>query len=1304
MPKINSLLSPPHSKVTLRAMAVYQKHLPCLPVGSNFFGLNRMDKSVENRFAGQNLWVRPVSDGDYTRGSLLLNRIQGRTPSIQFTQQERRLLLEAYMVNGDEEKLSKIIHILSRQCSDHFHLDVPKSISYTILSSTLPSIKQTALWCALLSQWHYCQPFLTSGDRKEGLSHIEARLFGVALATARWPKNKQVLLDQLELALVKPYPCPYRRPGTNYWDGWCNLATLLPPSIREACMTYVADAEHIFVQKFPLAEMLEDRHETGFCTTTNLGISTFRPSTKHREALLQDARPKVSPVHVEETRKRYIPSVFSSNARHLHDEVTYKEAFHGFVRFFAAYRGCRHYGSRVPDEELASHSAICHKLWRLVRYFLTILIHPSRSSKWAVVMKDHDTESHPLSRLIQCWLEEWQPFFAEMETSGALNIHDLDAVVMARIATVGPTLFQSVLRPSHPFFRHPASLVWGLLFSISSSHSQRLHLVVLCELWLQGCMEDRDLWAVLINICRFMTEPEWHNPDDNMMGEAESLGRSDDMSDEPSSVSPESLVEPLAIVDLEAVGKPSSALVHGATGHVVMGAKVQDWLARGHPRASGGLLEGYVDRVCKWVVVPSTPPPYLFATPFASLMAQQLRMLALPTPLMIVPDLLMDLESPSFMHSLLDRSWEPTVQPVLGPHLLYVEPDESKVEGIDETMAFEKQVQVGIHWNAALLSESLGLRGKKRGDMDLDDAVVLSSFSYRNLGRAIGEVFGRSWSGPTLVWHALATSPSDPPSLTDADAVDAYAKEIVEAWHAADTKPAPAIAYHIPDITTTAAKDPFDSDEENVESNRKWFEASNKLLANIPPSEGADVQMRMSLARQKELGISGKSGHYVKPSDAKDKSYAEAYNLANIKREARGLPPIEEEPTIYETIVGGKDEELPYKDHEDTSSISSTEDEEEATRPEPPPLPSNPRMRIIELDPKTPVAEKRKRRRPRQSTTQAKAQPPSSTSRPSDDHIKNYLDLLPETITSPQKKTSRKNAQEWKNRCRRHVAFRPPLSGNIRTLAHDIEHFPICLGPPDMEATLVFCDTKWYWLQRFKDAVRTDDPHLQLWYQCASMTWKSWVVGELSPGPQIWQEPTSKSFMAAIQIPAPKRNFLTRCHVTQGYNFMAMDSATTRRFYPIMSFFNALPHIKEVSDRSKSSFYSMLYWIIFPRAFGYIASAQSMGFGMIKDSDSLPILVPVMWDLRPFSYKDDGETSDIVTFFLGGIPFVDTDLGLRAMLGRLFGVGFSGRAHPKRLDYIKEIFNQAYEMAPSLGLKVDDQAFAMFERIRATLR
>ena len=1349
-------------------MAVHNKTLPCLPVGSNFFSLNRLDKSPESRFASHSMWVRSTRETDYTKGSALLKRLQGRSPTLNFSQTERLLLLEAYILGGQEEELSKIFHILGKQCDDMFHVDVPKAIAHAILSTTLPSGKQTVLWASLLSQWKFCQPYLKSGNRREGMKHVQARLFGAALAACRWPKSKQSLLDTLELALHEPPPCPFRHPDVDYWDGWFDPVHI-PACIRKDCLVYTDQAVRLIGQKFPLEEYIESRSATGYATTTNLASATFRPSSKHQEALLEQARqPKLSPLYDADTRKRFIPSVFSSNERRLGDELTYKEAFQGLVRFLALYQACRYYAPKVKDDALGDHSLACDTLWRLVRYLLAILVHPERSSPWAVLLLDHDKHAHPFTRMVSTWHDDWRRHYADMEASGTMNVHDLPSIIMARLAKTSHRLLQKVSQTSHPFFRHPASLVWGVLFSLSHTHMDRLHLAILCEAWLEGLVEEHDHWSLLISAIRFMSEPTWHAPNETMTGDAErassedttSTGSEDDTKDNG-----RSYVEPLALVDLEAPHATSSLVPFGHQDHdyayndmVSLGGSVQDLVVHGKP--TGGYLGGYVDLVCRWVLVPASPPPTLFGRPFAAAMESQLVMAGLASPLMIVPDILMDLEAPSFVHTLLDRSWPEGVQPILGPHLLYLDIPKERVELADEVLAMEKQIQVGIHWNGALLAESLNLRTRSRGEIDLDDAMVLATFSYRGLARNLGDVFGRSWSGAPLVWHVpRCRGPLDfgdghkneGPilALEDEDEMAAYAKKIVEAWRRRDKKPPPPTAYHLPDVTAHHSfVDPFDSDEEHVESNRRYQAECNKELGKFMPDEGDDTQLRITLQDQIRLGISGNSGRYIRPSTSSDRSYAKAYEYVNVKRIAKGLPPLREHPSLYEEVQNGKtDKELTYGDEvlyeadedepefyyvhsarkrlaridegDDGSNDGSNDDDEsggedtgEPDTREPAVVPP-PGITYVEMNPRSPP-EKRKRPPCRHSSRLASAAAKSKTkiAPPTNAHIQHYVKDLPApTVSTPPKGSKpkkRRILQEWKEFCNTTIEFRPfhgDASNPLRVLAYDLKAFPIVLARtnPDIRASLLFSGSRWYWVQAFPKVKHHEDPFLGLWYHCASLVWAHWSTGGSVSGPQMWKD--SNGFYAALPLPADRSGtMVSQSYAAMGYTFMTQAPGSPKAVDASGPFFASLSAIYTISSESKERFYAMLYWLILPRAFGYLASAKGMGILKTSAKEVPDSLIPVTWDLK--AVDDDEDVQDLVAFFFGSATYtryVD-DPYLHNSLGKLVGVERDGTANNTRLDYIKDIFAEAYGLGPALGLEVAPSALTTFARLRAQLK
>jgi hypothetical protein len=93
----------------------------------------------------------------------------------------------------------------------------------------------------------------------------------------------------------------------------------------------------------------------------------------------------------------------------------------------------------------------------------------------------------------------------------------------------------------------------------------------------------------------------------------------------------------------------------------------------------------------------------------------------------------------------------------------------------------------------------------------------------------------------------------------------------------------------------------------------------------------------------------------------------------------------------------------------------------------------------------------------------------------------------------------------------------------------------------------------------------------------------------------------------------------------------------------------------------------------------------------------------VTWDIRPVD--GDETVEDLVSFFYGSASYTlhAKDRHLNACLGRLVGVERGGKANSQRLGYIDEIFAEAYELAPSLGLEVDPGAIRTFERLRGSL-
>ena len=88
-------------------------------------------------------------------------------------------------------------------------------------------------------------------------------------------------------------------------------------------------------------------------------------------------------------------------------------------------------------------------------------------------------------------------------------------------------------------------------------------------------------------------------------------------------------------------------------------------------------------------------------------------------------------------------------------------------------------------------------------------------------------------------------------------------------------------------------------------------------------------------------------------------------------------------------------------------------------------------------------------------------------------------------------------------------------------------------------------------------------------------------------------------------------------------------------------------------------------------------------------------LVPVTWELSKFDYDSCSEMYEmsIGTFLLG--PCYIGNKQAEKFVGELFGAGSKGRCKSAKLEYIQEIFKEAKEIAPLLGLDTDDRAYAL---------
>lgn len=1429
----------------------YVKQYPWIPVGSNFFGTNRMDKSPRNCFLSESMWVRPCTESDYTKGSAMLNRIQTSYIGDQPVEKDWLTILSVAIVKGNEPDIANTMYVLSKKYPDTFMLNVSKTIAKTIIGCTLPSTKQTALLASLLSQYSRSRMYMCSGNMEEGIRHMRSNLYGVALAVARWPKNRQNLSDQLELVLTELPKCPFREPGITYFDLWFQAKKEIPTSIQKPCIEHADIVSKTIDKYIPLDKtggILTWRSETGFNTVTNMkrtlktvnGNTCAHRSKKHMEALRNEySKIRTTPLYVKATLKPFVRNVFDNSAHGggsykrsesvdgkviVRDGVSFKDAFKGFVYFFSLYKACVMHGNIVSEDDMVQYSSTCEKLWKLVRYFLAVAVNSSRSSDVSVHANDGKSDSHPLSYAVRCWIDGG--IESKYPDINYINRHDIETVVMARLSKVTRTLLSTLTKSSHPFFKHPTSLVWAAMIVMCDSDNDTMHVSILCEMWMNGLIDECELWGAFINTCRFITEKEWHTGNDTMKG-----GHSDvyTVPTEKSDcgnvcVSHEGKVDACdGICDEEIhtfhtdgyAQTASTAVVHGSSvciqpsfnSHPACNFLDMKRIIRINPLQSMcesalkkdmGYLDGYVDRVAVWASTPSTPPEMLVNKHFSGAMRDVFEMNSHGELLVDKSDVA-DLDCPYFIKTLFGSTWK-NETPCFGPALFYA--PLSHTEMSEVTSIMEKQIQAGLYMNAYIIMTSLSLHRKTFIDATLDDAMILAAVSYTNIGINIGSMFGISWSHEELVWHDVMQSTACVPGhdsmfalgelgtlLSDSsstDEIDKYTRRLADEWRMRNKKPEPPISYHLPD-TIIGEVDPFASDDECIETNMAKNKEFKDLIEDFKPSPGVYEQKRYTLAIQKRMGLLTdqtceddgvdaykkkciSNSNIIAPGDSTELTCGEdyvqccvGYDHKDICGDDNGVYKDGAEECKIATCHSSIDKSI--------SEIGSTLNEtiDDTTKRETISAHTCIRNQAYvtskhrrHAHKKSSITHSKKKPRPsvfdfdldnRDNVTSlanvnelihTELSEPSTKKRKCDEPVEvsyetsircltesessnrdaNIILLSQMVYETPVKNNTLivKNIAEWKTVCTRpmNISTTNNTSEFVRKIQQIVSVFdtnscmgeiPVVLGSQRNRSTVIYSEplSQWLWVQCFRVRDGNECPTLILWCKCATQIWQQNVSVEESSAstrdtmtrmtPCVCIEPklARSDYVTYLAVLPLTTTPIRRSVHLKNYEFSKYKphDVTGKLTNAIMMFHDHTSVVRSASDYSDNVFRSLMFWIVFPRAFGYVVSSRCMGINSKKRENMT--LVPVTWELGTFDYesfdKEEGADLDLGTFLMG--PCYTKDEFVRTTFNDLFGVGFKGRCMTAKLNSIQNIFAEAREAASSLGMAIDERAYAM---------
>lgn len=844
-------------------MSDYQRPVAYLPLGSNFLNRNDCDTSTHADFVNHSLHVRPCTDEDYVTGVKLMAKIRDGSSSPTLSQTEILLALEAFVMMGAEDKCAQAIHLYKQRCPSTMHQEIPKSLSYTILHGTLPSLKQTALWIALRMQHGEMLNGLGTYMTSTSYEILEKCLCASSLAVCRFPKSKQVHLDVVELALQDLPTCPFRTTRVNYWLPWFDPSVDLPTFVKSSATSYIALGLTFFERCTPL---LEKRVDTGHLTISQVKSQHFSGSDMHLRALRKTSEDQCAPLYCKDSKAKLSPSFVEE----LRDEVKLEDALYGFLTFYSYYVACKVKEDSVPEGEELAFGNCCRKLWKGMRYQLSILLNPKRTSEYAVHLPTLEDKHHPLLCFAHPWFDEWKEKFKSMEASGVLNEENLEAVIMARVAGIGDYLFEFVLQNGHAFYKQVASLVWASLFSLSRSSMQRLHILTVLECYMRGMISQDDHFAAVLSVIRFMTETSWHAPthretyahEAKREGEEETDLASPSPSPLPSALSltHEAPSETLIAFD----DKSSSSILSDMSviaKRLGLGSQVDVHFRPEKSINPDGYLHGYVDILCQWALQPRYYPLKFMRKDFRRFVIRQgvSEEIEALGPLILDPGIFLDIHSPSFLSILFERSWDSNFHPIVGPQLLYLPLPHESYEHPEETRMFERQLQIGMHSCAISLFNSLKLHEKRRSHITVVDTMALSGFSMRKFPAHLGSAVGRLSSGDTIVWYGGEMSFEMDPwtSLREEADIMAYSERLMEDWRRRNIKPDP-----IPLASTAPIVDParqkaiadrwdYDSDEDFFESTQSWNELTNETLGEDVKKE----QKRISLIEQKKVGI-----------------------------------------------------------------------------------------------------------------------------------------------------------------------------------------------------------------------------------------------------------------------------------------------------------------------------------------------------------------------------------------------------------------------------------------------------------------
>jgi len=624
-------------------MSDYRRPVPYLHLGSNFLHYNEYDTSSNAEFLNKSLFVRPFTEDDYINGVKLMSRIQNGSSTPMLSHTEILLALEAFIMMEAEDKCAQAIHLFRQRCRSTMHQDIPRSLSYVILHVTLPSINQTALWIGVRMQHEEVLRSLRTYSSAASLEVLEKSLFASALAVLRFPKSKQMHLDIVELALQNIPPCPPRTSRVNYWLPWFDPSVDLPMFLREAAGSHILVGLTYFEK---CISMVEKREETGHLTLSQIKPQHFQGSSVHAETL-QTSVSFDSPLYFKDSKSKPTPDF----KERIVDQVKVEDALYGFLSFLSYYKACKLHESSIPEGQEIQYGNCCRKLWKGLRYQLSILLCPQRTKEFAVYYQSLSDNEHPVLCFVNSWFEEWKQEFKSMESSGVLNDENLEAVIMSRVVGIGDYMFETVFQGGHSFFKQVACFVWGALLAFAKTSPQKLHILIVLECYMRGMISEDDHLVAVCSVIRFMTEDSWHVPTVRETQGAESGDTRESSKSEPK-LEPKLEPKPLRpelqdfqekrlstqITDSSfsqlALMQSNCGHHSGIQGSIVSSdmsiiaaslglTKVSTHFKAEETTNPDGYVNGYVDLLCQWALQPTCYPQSLRCKPFRSLVYRQ---------------------------------------------------------------------------------------------------------------------------------------------------------------------------------------------------------------------------------------------------------------------------------------------------------------------------------------------------------------------------------------------------------------------------------------------------------------------------------------------------------------------------------------------------------------------------------------------------------------------------------------------------------------------------------------------------------